>query len=89
MRTREQIERQHAKMHREFAKMRNNPTKAGQLAGRKEVFGDRSRYAVAPVHTRFDSIAWFVWDSETTDPVTGELSVIRQSASRQDAMAEL
>lgn len=33
----------------------NNPNQAGQLAGRKELFGDYKRYAVAPVHTRCDT----------------------------------
>lgn len=63
---------------------RNEPAKAGQLAARKRLFGDCSRYAVAPVHTRFDRVEWFVWDAEQMD---GNLPcVIRQAATLPDAL---
>jgi hypothetical protein len=55
----------------------NDPTRKGQLAARKQMFGDCSRYAVAPVHTRFDAVQWFVWDAETNCPDTGRPEVIR------------
>ena len=45
----------------------NRPEFAGRLASAKVLFGKFSRYAVAAVHTRFDFVAWFVWDSETHD----------------------
>jgi len=45
----------------------NNPARKGELAAPKHVFGPRDRYAVAPVHSRFDNIAWFVWDAENPD----------------------
>ncbi len=55
----------------------NDPTRKGELAARKQMFGDCSRYAVAPVHTRFDAVQWFVWDAETNCPDTGRPEVIR------------
>jgi hypothetical protein len=65
----------------------NDSSKAGQLASRKETFGDHSRFAVAPVHTRFDRVSWFVWDANLVDDVTGGPSVIRQAETREDAVA--
>ena len=64
----------------------NNPKLAGTLAGRKLTFGDLNRYALAPVHTRFDSVSWFVWDSEVADPVTGFAGVIRQADTKEEAL---
>ena len=43
---------------------KNDPLFKGALAGRKMLFGEGSRYAIAPVHTRFDDVEWFVWDAE-------------------------
>lgn len=63
---------------------RNEPAKAGQLAARKRLFGDCSRYAVAPVHTRFDAVQWFVWDAEHIDD--GLPSVIRQADTLENAV---
>lgn len=66
---------------------RNDPKRAGQLAARKRLFGDNSRYAVAPVHTRFDRIEWFVWDAENPWlDGDGKPSVIRQAATLPDAL---
>ena len=69
--------------------IRNEPTMAGRLAGRKRFFGDYSRYAVFPVHTRFEAVEWFVADAEVTDEVTGLPAVIRQAASEAEAVAGL
>ena len=66
---------------------RNEPAKAGQLAARKRLFGDCSRYAVAPVHTRFDAVQWFVWDAEQMDD--GLPSVIRQADTLESALVGL
>ena len=64
----------------------NDSSKAGQLATRKELFGDHDRYAIAAVHTRFDAVAWFVWDVETPDPNTPEFAgVIRQASTKEEA----
>jgi len=82
MKTRKQIHSRFEAMHRELRISRNNPELAGQLAGRKEFFGPNSRFAVAPVHTRFEAIEWFVWDSEQIDDVTNGPKVIRQVATR-------
>jgi hypothetical protein len=48
----------------------NDPAKKGKLAERKCLFGLDCRYAVAPVHSRFDALGWFVWDSQTQDEET-------------------
>ena len=61
-------------------KYTNDPAKAGQLADQKVLF-NLSRYAVAPVHTRFDAVTFFVWDAEDVDPETNGPRIIRQSAS--------
>lgn len=59
----------------------NDPSRAGQLAGRKRIFGERSRYAVAPVHSRVNPyVEWFVWDAEYLDEITGLPAVIRQAS---------
>ncbi|CAB4166436.1 hypothetical protein UFOVP838_28 [uncultured Caudovirales phage] len=69
--------------------MTNNPKLAGQLAAKKELFGGHSRYAVAPIHTRFDAVEWFVWDAEQIDVQTGFASVIRQAQTKQEALVGL
>ena len=69
--------------------MKNNPNLAGQLAAKKELFGDCSRYAIAPIHTRFDAVQWFVWDAEQIDPVTKLASVIRQAQTKAEALVGL
>jgi hypothetical protein len=69
--------------------LRNDPSRRGQLAAPKRLFGEYRRYAVAPVHTRFDAVEWFVWDAEITDPMTGRPDVIRQAASEAEAVAGL
>jgi hypothetical protein len=66
----------------------NDPSKKGQLACRKKTFGDYSRYAVAPVHTRFDALSWFVWDAELPDE-TGKPSVIRQADNLEETLKGL
>ena len=66
---------------------RNDPAKAGRPAARKQFFGGCSRYAVAPVHTRFDAVEWFVWDAEQDDG--GLPAVIRQAATLDEALRGL
>lgn len=68
---------------------RNDPARKGQLAAPKRLFGDNSRYAVAPVHTRFDAVWWFVWDAETLDPVDGGPEVIRIEPTETQAVQGL
>jgi hypothetical protein len=67
----------------------NDPTRKGQLAAPKQLFGEYSRYAVAPIHTRFAAVEWFVWDAHETDPVTGHPAVIRQASTEAEAVAGL
>ena len=64
----------------------NDVTKSGRLAGKKVTFGEFSRYAVAPVHTRFGAVSWFVWDSEAIDDITGCPLVIRQAETKDQAL---
>lgn len=66
--------------------MQNDPSLAGQLAAPKHYFGGNARYAVAPVHTWFAAVEWFVWDAETPDPMTGLASVIRQEPTLEAAL---
>jgi len=68
--------------------IRNDPACKGQLAASKRVFGDFSRYAVAPVFTRFDAVEWFVWDADVPDDI-GMPAIIRQAASEEEAVAGL
>lgn len=75
--------------------LKNDSSKAGQLAAPKQVFGDFHRYAVAPVHCRVipgiteDAVSWFVWDADVIDPITEGPEVIRQEATREEAVAGL
>ena len=71
-----------------FAKTyKNDPAKKGQLAARKRLFGPYSRYAVAPIHTRFDAVEWIVWDAENPwMDASGLPGIIRQAATLEDAL---
>jgi hypothetical protein len=66
----------------------NNPARKGELAARKQTFGDYRRYAVAPVFTRFEAVQWFVWDAEAPDR-EGHPSIIRQEETLAAAVAGL
>lgn len=72
-----------------FSVSPNNPKTKGALAGKRLFFGSFDRYAVAPVHTRFDAVTWFVWDAEVIDEVTENPAVIRQEDSFEAAIATL
>mgnify|MGYP003349967964 CR=1 FL=1 len=61
-----------------FGEVQNNKNQRGQLAAGKQTFGPFGRYAVAPVHTRFEAVEWFrrtpnakvqvsVWNTESED----------------------
>ena len=63
----------------------NIPARKGQLAAPKQ-FGPDHRFSVAPVHTRFDAVEWFVWDAETTYLGGGRADVIRQAATLAEAI---
>ena len=75
----------------------NNPARKGELAAPKQLFGDRRRYSVAPVHTRFDAVEWFVWDAEHPAALArwrdgkgvGSAEVIRQEPTLEAAIRGL
>jgi len=68
----------------------NDNSKAGQLAGKKVLFGDFSRYAIFPVHVRIgDRVMWMVEDAETFCPETGLPEIIRQAWTREEALRGL
>ena len=66
----------------------NARRKAGQLATKQVLYGENDRDAVAPVHTRFDHVQWFVWDAEKPLP-DGGLTACRQVATLDEAIAGL
>lgn len=66
----------------------NNPENAGALASPKLYFGAFGRYCVYAVHTRFDSVSWFVADAETYDDL-GLATVIRQEPTFEAAVSGL
>ena len=78
-----------------FAKsIKNDLSRKGQFVTKKKLFGKNHRYAIAPVHSRFDSVGWLVWDAETPgdeyDPVLGwSPAVIRTAKTYEDAVAGL
>ena len=67
----------------------NDATKRGQLAAPKVLFGEFSRYAVAPLHSRFGSIVWFVWDAEKSYDETKAADIIRQGCTFEEAVSDL
>ena len=66
--------------------LRNDPARKGELAARKRLFGDFGRYAVAPVHTRFDAVEWFVWDAMHPLSTNSRAEVIRQAPTEEEAI---
>ena len=57
----------------------NNPNKAGQLAD-QPAFTDSYRFKMAPIHTRFDDVEWFVWDADVIDEITGKPAAVAQGS---------
>lgn len=66
----------------------NNPNLKGQEAGESQFF-DCCRFRLYPVHTRFQSIAWFVDDANLEDPVIGGPATIVQADTEQEAIEAL
>jgi hypothetical protein len=64
----------------------NDNAQPGVLALPKQFFGRNSRYAMAPVHTRHGHVAWFIWDAEEPEPMTGLPEVLFQGESLDDAL---
>lgn len=71
------------------AEIQNDPSKRGQPAARKIIFGELSRYAIAPIYTRFGDVVWFVWDAEKSLDDTHMADVIRQESSFEKAVEGL
>lgn len=71
------------------ASLKNDPAKAGQPAAKKQFFGDHRRYAVWPIHTRFDAVEWFVADAEHPLSDTSHAEIIRQEPTMEKAMEGL
>ena len=73
--------------------IKNDPSRKGELAGKKKLFCS-NRYAVAPVHTRHDKVAWFVWDAEVPDfdsekcPIIGYKPAVIRIADCYDEAVE-
>jgi hypothetical protein len=77
------------RIRRRLMALQNDPARKGQLAAPKRLFGEFSRYAVAPVHTRFGAVEWFVWDAMSWEPDGTNPAVIRQASSEAEAVAGL
>jgi hypothetical protein len=45
--------------------------------------------AVAPIHTRFDALEWFVWDAEHPLSDLNHAEVIRQAETLEEALRGL
>ena len=71
------------------ATIKNDPARKGELATRKQFFGENRRYAVAPIHTRFDALEWFVWDAEHHLSDLNHAEVIRQAETLEEAIRGL
>jgi hypothetical protein len=77
----------------------NDSSRAGQYAAFALSFGPiltagpnrgrQRRYRVAPIHTRFGVVSWFVWDTTDMDPRTQGYPIIRQAATRDEAVRGL
>ena len=67
----------------------NNPALKGQPAAKKQLFGERGRYEVWPVHTRFDAVEWFVADAEHQLSTLSRAEVIRQASTYEQAVEGL
>lgn len=67
---------------------KNDARQAGRQASAKVLFGENSRFAAFAVHTRFESVQWFVADAERPDDL-GLASVIRQEPTFDAAVRGL
>lgn len=64
--------------------IQNNPELKGQLAA-YPTYLHGGRFAIYPVHTRFEDICWMVADAETMDPLLDMPEIIFQSAAKESA----
>ncbi|WP_439579346.1 hypothetical protein [Elioraea sp.] len=63
----------------------NNPALKGKRASKATFYGPFKRFALYPIHTRFDAVAWVVSDAETVD--TDGLPEIAIFDREQEAIA--
>lgn len=49
----------------------------------------RADIGLAPIHTRFDAVEWFVWDAEHALSTMNRAEVIRQSETLEEALRGL
>ena len=65
-----------------FATIANNPVLKGRRAGKARFYGPHKRFALYPIHTRFDAVAWVVSDAETMDnDGLPEISIFKTEAA--------
>lgn len=67
----------------------NDPTRPGHIASPVIKFGERDRYMVYAVNTRFDAVEWIVSDLENLEPVFGLPIIIRQGDTQEEVMEGL
>lgn len=67
----------------------NDPSRPGHMASAQIRFGERDRYGVFAIHTRFDNVEWIVVDYESIDPVYQLPDIIRQGDSELEVMGGL
>ncbi len=65
----------------------NNPARAGQLASGKAYFGENDHFLIYAVHTRFDSVQWFVIDLDMPEDEDDLPHVITQDDDFNKAVA--
>lgn len=70
-------------------KPHNDPSRPGHMATQQIRFGERDRYGVFAIHTRFDDVEWIVVDYENVDPVYQLPDIIRQGNSALEVMEGL
>jgi len=68
---------------------RNDYNLAGLIASDYHVFGERNRYILAAVHTRFEEVTWMVFDAEQADDILGTPKIIRQDRTPELAVKGL
>jgi hypothetical protein len=65
--------------------IKNDTNKAGMIASKPQFFM-LHQIKVAAIHTRFDSVQWFVWDAGIIDELTGHPEVVGQYDTEEDAI---
>ena len=66
--------------------IKNDINKAGMIASKPRFFM-LHQIKVAAIHTRFDSVQWFVWDAGFIQEETGLPEVVGQYETESEALA--